>query len=136
MNFMALFFLCVRMYHFIHAQRLSYLIQNFNRIARQRREHPEQRQIIIIDSSASVFIAYFVLEFLFLLYCIWLMLHEATWGQGFLLLIIAAMESIGVHARISGVYEEDSNGFVYPRSWFRYLTFGESMFILLRLFEG
>ncbi len=136
MNFIALFFLCVRMFHFIHAHRLAYLLQRFGKILEERRANPNHKQIIIIDGSASVFVLYFILDALFLLYCIWLMLHDATWTPGFLLLVIAAMESLAVHARISGTYEQDSEGFVYPRSWFRYLTFGESMFILLRLFEG
>lgn len=52
------------------------------------------------------------------------------------LLVIAALESLAIHARISGAYDEDEEGFVYPRTWLRYLCFGESMFILLRLFEG
>ena len=50
--------------------------------------------------------------------------------------MIAALESLAIHARISGAYDEDEEGFVYPRTWVRYLCFGESMFILLRLFEG
>lgn len=136
MNFIALFFLCVRMFHFINAHRIAYLLQNFSRIAAQRRANPEKRQIVIIDDSATIFLVYFVLDVIFLFYCIWLMLHDATWTPGFLLLVIAAMESLAIHARISGTYDEDSEGFVYPRTWFRYLTFGESMFILLRLFEG
>ena len=54
----------------------------------------------------------------------------------FLLLIIAAMESLAIHARITGTYEVDAQGYVYPRMWFRYMTFAETMFILLKLFEG
>ena len=76
----------------------------------------------------------FLLDVFFLLYCIWLMLHDNTWTPGFLLLVIAALESLAIHARISGAYDEDEEGFVYPRTWVRYLCFGESMFILLRLF--
>ena len=136
MNFIALFFLCVRMFHFIHAHRLAYLLQRFGKILDERRANPNRRQIIIVDGIASIFVLYFILDILFLLYCIWLMLHDTTWTPGFLLLVIAAMESLAIHARISGTFDEDSEGFVYPRSWFRYLTFGESMFILLRLFEG
>lgn len=136
MSLTALFFLCVRMFHFIHAHKLAFLLQRFSQILDERRAHPGSRQIVIIDGSASIFLLYFILDILFLFYCIWLMLHDATWTPGFLLLVIAAMESLAVHVRISGTYEEDTNGFVYPRAWFRYLTFGESMFILLRLFEG
>ena len=66
----------------------------------------------------------------------WLMAHDATWTPGFLLLIIAAMESLAIHARIFGTYIVDAQGYVYPSIWFRYLTFAETMFILLKLFEG
>ena len=64
------------------------------------------------------------------------MVHDATWTPGFLLLIIAAMESLAIHARIMGTYVVDEKGYVYPSTWFRYLTFAETMFILLKLFEG
>lgn len=136
MNFVPLFFICVRMFHFINAHRIAYFLQNFAKLLEQRRAHPERKQIVIVDGSASVFIMYFLCDVLFLLYCIWLMLHETTWTPGFLLLVVAAMESFAIHLRISGTFITDGNGFVYPRSWFRYLTFGESMFILLKLFEG
>lgn len=135
MNSIALFFICVRMFHFIHAQRIFCFLQSFSRMLEERRQHPERKQIILMDSTASIFIVYFICDVLFLLYCIWLMFYEATWTQGFLLLLIAAMESIAVHARISGTFTVDAQGFVYPRTWFRYLTFGETMFILLKLFE-
>ncbi len=136
MNLVALFFLCVRMFHFIHAHKIAYLLQRFSKILDERRANPGRRQIVVIDGSASMFILYFLLDVVFLLYCIWLMLHDATWFPGFLLLVIAALESVAIHARISGTYSEDSDGFIYPRTWLRYLSFGESMFILLRLFEG
>ena len=29
MNFIALFFLCVRMFHFIHSHKIAYLLQRF-----------------------------------------------------------------------------------------------------------
>lgn len=100
MNSIALFFICVRMFHFIHAQRIFYFLQAFARMREEKRKHPERRQVILMDSTASIFIVYFICDVLFLLYCIWLMFHDATWIQGFLLLLIAAMESIAVHARI------------------------------------
>ena len=119
MNFIALFFLCVRMFHFIHSRRIAYLLQRFSRILDERRANPGRKQVIIIDGSATTFIIYFLLDVFFLLYCIWLMLHDNTWTPGFLLLVIAALESLAIHARISGAYDEDEEGFVYPRTWLR-----------------
>ncbi|MDY4920437.1 MAG: hypothetical protein SO119_05110 [Phascolarctobacterium sp.] len=136
MNILALFFICMRMFHFIHAQRIYYFLQTFSKLLEERRRNPHQRQVVLIDGSASLFIMYFVADVLYLLYCIWLMLHDATWTPGFLLLVIAAMETVAIHGRISGTYIMDAQGYVYPRTWFRYLTFGETMFILLKLFEG
>ncbi len=136
MNFVPLFFICIRMFHFINANSIAYFLQNFSKLLEQRRAHPERRQIVIVDDKVAIFIVYFICDILFLLYCIWLMLYETTWTPGFLLLVIAAMETTAIRARISGTYIMDRQGFVYPRDWFRYLTFGESMFILLRLFEN
>ena len=136
MNILALFFICMRMFHFIHTQRIYFFLQCFAKLLEEKRKHPERKQVILVDGSASIFIMYFVSDVLYLLYCIWLMLHDATWTPGFLLLIIAAMESLAIHARIIGTYVVDAKGYVYPSIWFRYLTFAETMFILLKLFEG
>ena len=136
MNILALFFICMRMFHFIHTQRIYFFLQGFAILLEEKRKHPERKQVILVDGSASIFIMYFVSDVLYLLYCIRLMLHDATWTPGFLLLIIAAMESVAIHARIIGTYVVDAKGYVYPSIWFRYLTFAETMFILLKLFEG
>ena len=136
MNILALFFICMRMFHFIHTQRIYFFLQCFAKLLEEKRKHPERKQVILVDGSASIFIMFFVSDVLYLLYCIWLMLHDATWTPGFLLLIIAAMESLAIHARIIGTYVVDAKGYVYPSIWFRYLTFAETMFILLKLFEG
>ena len=136
MNILALFFICMRMFHFIHTQRIYFFLQGFAKLLEEKRKYPERKQVILVDGSASIFIMYFVSDVLYLLYCIWLMLHDATWTPGFLLLIIAAMESVAIHARIIGTYVVDAKGYVYPSIWFRYLTFAETMFILLKLFEG
>ena len=136
MNILALFFICMRMFHFIHTQRIYFFLQSFAKLLEEKLKHPERKQVILVDGNASIFIMYFVSDVLYLLYCIWLMLHDATWTPGFLLLIIAAMESVAIHARIIGTYVVDAKGYVYPSIWFRYLTFAETMFILLKLFEG
>ena len=136
MNILALFFICMRMFHFIHTQRIYFFLQGFAKLLEEKRKNPERKQVILVDGSASIFIMYFVSDVLYLLYCIWLMLHDATWTPGFLLLIIAAMESVAIHARIIGTYVVDAKGYVYPSISFRYLTFAETMFILLKLFEG
>ena len=136
MNILALFFICTRMFHFIHTQGIYFFLQSFAKLLEEKRKHPERKQVILVDGNASIFIMYFVSDVLYLLYCIWLMLHDTTWTPGFLLLIIGAMESVAIHARIIGTYVVDAKGYVYPSIWFRYLSFAETMFILLKLFEG
>ena len=136
MNILALFFICMRMFLFIHTQRIYFFLQSFAKLLEEKRKHPERKQVILVDGNASIFIMYFVSDVLYLLYCIWLMLHDTTWTPGFLLLIIGAMESVAIHARIIGTYVVDAKGYVYPSIWFRYLSFAETMFILLKLFEG
>ena len=118
MNFLALFFICMRMFHFIHTQRIYFFLQGFAKLLEEKRKHPERKQVILVDGSASIFIMYFISDVLYLLYCIWLMLHENTWTPGFLLLTIAAMESVAIHARIIGTYVVDAKGYVYPSIWF------------------
>ncbi len=103
---------------------------------RDRRKNPNRKQIIIIEGSTLFVIAYFLCDVLYMLYCIWLMASPETWDPGCILLFIAALESAAVHFNISGTYSIDLHGFAYPKTWFRYLTFGMNLFILLKLFEG
>lgn len=135
MNFIVIFFIFVRIFHFLYAHRIAYLMQKISEIIDNRRNNPQQKQIVVIDFSVSVFIIYAVLDILFLFYCVWLMFEDTTWTPGFLLLIVASIESLAVHARISGTYFMDHQGFVYPRTWFRLLTFIESILLLLKLIK-
>ena len=89
----------MRMFHFIHTQRIYFFLQGFAKLLEEKRKHPERKQVILVDGSASIFIMYFVSDVLYLLYCIWLMLHDTTWTPGFLLLIIGANDaSMNGHA--------------------------------------
>lgn len=136
MNFIPLFFICVKMFYFIHARQLAFFLQNVKKLLQERRKNPQQKHVVIVDGSSMLFTIYFICDVLFMFYCIWLMFDDATWASGCMLLIISAMESFAMKARISGTYKIDKNGYLFPRMWFRYLMFGQSMFILLKLFEG
>ena len=136
MNFIPLFFICIKMFHFIHARQLAYFLMNVKKLMQERRANPQRKHVVLMDGTTMVFIIYFVCDVLFMLYCIWLMMEENTWASGCMLLILAAMESFAIRGRIAGTYEIDENGYLFPRMWFRYLMFGMSMFILLKLFEG
>lgn len=136
MNLLPLLFIFVKLFYFINARELSYFIQNFALLIQSRRRNPDKKQVVLIDGGAFIFVTYFIADILFLFYCIWLMADMATWSPGCLLLIISAMESYAVHYKVSGAYERDPLGFVYPKMWFKYAMTGMSMFILLKLFQG
>lgn len=136
MHFIPLFFIFTKMFHFINYREVAFFIQNFALLLQEKRKHPDRKQIIIIEGYSVFVIIYFICDILYLLYCIWLMAHTETWSPGCILLFISALESAAIHFKISGAHTVDSRGFVYPSNWFRYLTFGMNLFILLRLFEG
>lgn len=136
MNFLPFFFICTRMFHFLLTQKICYVLQGIAHMLAERRRHPERKQVVLVDAGTYVVLVYILCDICYLFYCIWLMLEEATWVPGFLLLVIAATESFAAKARISGAFLVDERGIVLPRPWLRYLVFGESMFILLGLFEG
>ena len=65
MNILALFFICMRMFHFIHTQRIYFFLQGFAKLLEEKRKHPERKQVILVDGSVSIFIMYFVSDVLF-----------------------------------------------------------------------
>lgn len=135
MNFLALFFICIKMYAFMNARELAYFLHNFANILRHRRENPNSRQIIYMDKTGLRFVFYLATDILFLLYCLLLLADEATWKPGFLLLAISAMEAYALRARIYGTFVMDKLGFAYSSMWFRHLMTGMSLFILINLFK-
>ncbi|MBQ8417922.1 MAG: hypothetical protein IJX10_04745 [Phascolarctobacterium sp.] len=135
MEFIALFFICVKMYAFMNAQELAYFLHSFANILRHRRENPGSKQIIFMDKAGMRFISYLALDILFLLYCLYLLSDDNTWKPGFLLLAISAMEAYALRARIYGTYVRHKLGYVYSSLWFRHLMTGMSLFILLKLFK-
>lgn len=135
MNFIPLFFICIKMYAFLNTRELAYFLHNFSLVLQARRKNPKLKQVLIIDKGSILLMIYFAADVLFLLYCIWLMTDDKNWQPGCLLLMISALESYAMHARISGTYNVDKIGFIYPQIWFKYLMSGQTLFILLNLFE-
>lgn len=135
MSIIPLFFICVKMYSFINAQELAYFLHNFANILKYRRENPGKKQLIFMDKNGMRFLMYLALDILFLFYCLYLMMDDATWKPGFLLLSISAMEAYALRARVYGTYVIDKLGFAYSQMWFRYLMTAMSLFILLKLFK-
>lgn len=135
MNFLALFFICIKMYAFLNTRELAYFIHNFSLMLQARRRNPKIKQVVIMDKGSMFMAFYFLADILFLVFCIILMFDDATWQPGCLLLIISAMESYAMHSHISGTYVIDKLGFTYPQIWFKYLMSGQTLYILLNLFQ-
>lgn len=136
MNYLALFFIAAKMYAFLYNKELAYFIQSFSLMLQNRKKNPKIRQILVVDKNSLLFILYFVIDILFMFYCIWIMLGDTNWEPGCMLLMISALESYAMHARISGTYTIHRLGFIYPKTWLKYLTTGLSLFILLNLLQN
>lgn len=136
MNFIALFFICLKMYSFIYAKELAYFLHNFANILKYRRENPGKKQVIYMDKTGLRFLFFLTIDILFLLYCLYLLSDDNTWQPGFFLLTISVMETVALRARIYGTYVLDKLGFAYSTMWFRHLMTGMSLFVLLKLFKG
>ena len=136
MNFVALFFICLKMYSFMNARELAYFLHTFSQILKNRCEKPGTRQIVYMDKTGLRFLFYLTMDILFLLYCIYLLIDEATWQPGFFLLSLSIMETYAVKARIYGTYVVDQLGFAYSNIWFRYIMSALNLYVLLKLFKG
>ena len=64
MNFIPLFFICMRMFHFIHTKRIYYFLQGFAKLLEEKRRNPDRKQVILVDGTASIFIMYFISDVL------------------------------------------------------------------------
>lgn len=135
-NWIPFFFICMKMYSFIHYRSLAYFIHNFSILLHNRRKDPKIKQIVFVDKDGLLFAFFFIIDIFFLLYCIYLMMDDATWKAGILLLTTAFLEAYGVRARIYGTYVIDPLGFAYSSVWFRYLMTGMSLYILLKLLHA
>ena len=136
MNYIALFFICLRMYSFMRAEELAYFINTFSNILKARRENPKQKQVIYMDRTGMHFIIYLLMDISFLLYCLYLLADEATWMPGFFLLSLTSLEAYALHYRVMGTYIITKGGYAVSTLWFRYVMTALNLYILLKLFKG
>lgn len=134
MHYIPLLFLCAKVFSFIYHRELALFLHNFRAIVEERRS-AKKVHVVFIDKTTVFFLIYFLIDILFLFYCIWLITGDG-WEPGCMLLFLSALESYGVQGRIAGAYEVSPLGFVYARIWFKYLMSAQVMFILLQLFHG
>ena len=136
MQFIPLFFICLKMYSFMNYREIAYFLHQVEQILNHRRENPGSKQIIYMDKTSLRFFFFLGVDIFFLLYCIYLMCDEATWHPGFFLLTLSILETVGLRARIYGTYVIDKLGFVYGQLWFRYVMSAGTLYVLLKLFKN
>ena len=122
MHYIPLLFLCAKVFSFIYHRELALFLHNFRAIVEARRS-TKKVHVVFIDKTTIFFLIYFLIDILFLFYCIWLITGD-SWEPGCMLLFLSALESYGVQGRI------------YAKIWFKYLMSAQIMFILLQLFHG
>ncbi|MBR4847646.1 MAG: hypothetical protein IKY40_01575 [Phascolarctobacterium sp.] len=136
MQFIPLFFICLKMYSFMNYREIAYFLHQVEQILEHRRKNPGSKQVIYMDKTSLRFFFFLGVDIFFLLYCIYLMSDQATWHPGFFLITLSILEAVAMRARISGTYVVDKLGFVYGQLWFRYVMSASTLFILLKLFKN
>ncbi len=124
------------MYFLLNAKEIYYLLYQYMDVVKFKNDFPDKKQVIVMNSASISFILYMLADFGFLLYCLWLLFHDAYWQQGGLLFIISSLASYAHHMKISYTYTTDDNGFTYPNIVFRCFFSGTSLFILSRLYAS
>lgn len=119
MHYIPLLFLCAKVFSFIYHRELALFLHNFRAIVEARRS-TKKVHVVFIDKTTIFFLIYFLIDILFLFYCIWLITGD-SWEPGCMLLFLSALESYGVQGRIAGAYEVSPQGFIYAKIWFKYL---------------
>ena len=136
MKYLTLFFIFVQMYFLMNAKDIYYLLYQYMDVIKLKNEFPDKKQVIVVNEASISFILYMLADFAFLLYCLWLLLHDAYWQRGGLLFIISSLESYAHHMKISYTYTTDEAGFTYPNIAFRCFFSGTTLFILTKLYAS
>ena len=116
MHYIPLLFLCAKVFSFIYHRELALFLHNFRAIVEARRS-TKKVHVVFIDKTTIFFLIYFLIDILFLFYCIWLITGD-SWEPGCMLLFLSALESYGVQGRIAGAYEVSPQGFIYAKIYY------------------
>lgn len=71
MHYIPLLFLCAKVFSFIYHRELALFLHNFRAIVEERRS-AKKVHVVFIDKTTVFFLIYFLIDILFLFYCIWL----------------------------------------------------------------
>lgn len=80
MHYIPLLFLCAKVFSFIYHRELALFLHNFRAIVEARRS-TKKVHVVFIDKTTIFFLIYFLIDILFLFYCIWLITGEVTAGN-------------------------------------------------------
>lgn len=88
MHYIPLLFLCAKVFSFIYHRELALFLHNFRAIVEARRS-TKKVHVVFIDKTTIFFLIYFLIDILFLFYCIWLITGD-SWEPGCMLLFLSA----------------------------------------------
>lgn len=134
MDFIVLFFIFVQMIFLLSNRKIYFLLQKLTGFLAEAGKEQEKPKIVLLNGSSLFFPIYLVADFLYMLFCLWLLFTDTFWQPGGMLFLLTALETYAFHAKISSVFFTDKDGFIYPRSWARFLFSGLSIYILTRLY--
>lgn len=135
MSYIVLFFLLQQLFLLIYNKKIYFLLQRLTNILMDNATENSNPKIILFNSSSLFFPIYMATDFLYLLFCFWLLFTNDYWQPGGMLFLITALESYAFHVKIDSIfYLNEEDGFIYPRIWARCFFSGLSLFILTRLY--
>lgn len=134
MKYVALFFIMIKIFYFFNYRIIHQYQENLMRYVEA--DEADSGKFSFTGLYPSVILGFLLSDILFLAYCIFLMFNPVTKTPGILLLSIDTLHTAAVHYRIKGACYMDTNGYTYPTIWFRYLSFGATIYILFNLYEN
>ena len=134
MEHLPFIFIGFKTFYFLRTKDICYCLATVKRLAKERREHPEQKHIVIVTQVSIIYILYMIADVLFFFYTCFLIFLSPHKIPGLLLLTFTALEAYAMRYKVAGTYDEDKkHNFVYPTFWLRNLLFFSNCYILLRL---
>lgn len=134
MKYIPLIFVCLKTFYFFRAKDICYCLSTIKRLAKERRENPEQRHIVIVTQVSALYIIYMVADVLFFFYSIFLVFLSPYKVPGLLLLTFSVLETFALRYKVYGTYSEDEeHHFTYPNFFLRNFMFLINTYILLKL---
>lgn len=134
MHIVVLFFLTVQFYYLFNNRQLYYLLQKITNLVKEQKQNPDSQKIILINASSLGFVFYMIADLLYLFFCFWLLFSKDYWQEGGMLFLLTSLETYAFHTRVDYTFDEDENGFLYPKAWVRCLFSGFSIYILTKLY--